>query len=110
VRVIERSQTLKHDSERQTIESGRGAAADQSKHAPPRMIREIGWRPSCSCGGEPAPCTVLDPFCGSGTTGVVAVRFHRMFIGIELNSDFVEMANRRIRDSLLPGKKAKRNG
>lgn len=110
VRVIERSRALQHDSERQTVESGRGATADRSKHAPPRTIREVGWLPSCSCGGEPVPCTVLDPFCGSGTTGVVAVRFQRAFIGIELNSDFVGMANRRIQDSLVPGKKVKRDG
>jgi DNA modification methylase len=44
---------------------------------------------------------VLDPFCGSGTTGVVAVRHGRNFIGIELNPKYVEMARRRI-DSECP--------
>ena len=110
VRVLERSQTLKHESERQTIESGRGTTADQSKHAPPRAIREVGWFSSCSCESEQVPCTVLDPFCGSGTTGVVAARFHRTFIGIELNSDFVGMASQRIQASLVSGKKANPDG
>jgi DNA modification methylase len=39
---------------------------------------------------------VLDPFCGSGTVGVVALRAGRDFIGIELNPEYLEMARRRI--------------
>jgi DNA modification methylase len=42
------------------------------------------------------PCTVIDPFCGSGTTGFVALRHHRRFIGIDLNADYLELARRRI--------------
>ena len=38
---------------------------------------------------------LLDPFCGSGTTGVVALRHGRSFIGIELNPEYVEMARNR---------------
>jgi DNA modification methylase len=40
--------------------------------------------------------TVLDPFAGSGTTGVVALKNGRSFVGIELNPDYAEMARRRI--------------
>jgi DNA modification methylase len=55
------------------------------------------WEPTCKCPpGETAPCTVLDPFCGSGTTGVVALRHGRNFIGIELKPEYVEMARHRI--------------
>jgi len=39
---------------------------------------------------------VLDPFFGSGTTGVVAKKYGRNFIGIELNSDYVNIANKRL--------------
>lgn len=57
----------------------------------------VGWNPTCSCPEhEPVPCTVLDPFCGSGTTGLVALREGRRFIGIELNGDYIPMAYRRI--------------
>jgi DNA modification methylase len=57
----------------------------------------VGWAPTCSCPEhEPVPCTVLDPFCGSGTTGLVALREGRRFIGIELNGDYIPMAYRRI--------------
>ena len=40
--------------------------------------------------------TVLDPFMGSGTTGVVAKKLKRNFIGIELNADYIEIAKDRI--------------
>ncbi len=58
-----------------------------------------GWRPTCSCPpAEPVPCTVLDPFAGSGTTLLVALRHGRRALGIELNPRYVEIARRRIVD------------
>jgi len=39
---------------------------------------------------------VLDPFCGSGTTGVVAVKLSRRFIGCELSPEYIELARARI--------------
>jgi len=57
----------------------------------------VGWQPGCRCdAGDPVPCTLLDPFNGAGTTGLVATRFGRNYIGIELNHDYVAMAERRI--------------
>lgn len=41
---------------------------------------------------------VLDPFSGSGTTGLVALRNKRRYIGIELNEDYIEMSKRRLQD------------
>ncbi len=55
-----------------------------------------GWRPTCGHVADLTPCTVLDPFAGSGTTGVVALRAGRNFIGIELNPEYCEMARNRI--------------
>ena len=55
-----------------------------------------GWQPTCGHDAEPVPATVLDPFCGSGTTGVVALRHWRSFIGIELNPEYVQLAQKRI--------------
>jgi len=50
----------------------------------------------CILAGCPIHGTVLDPFSGSGTTGVVALRHQRSYIGIELNPDYIAMADRRI--------------
>ncbi len=44
--------------------------------------------------------TILDPFMGSGTTGVACVRTGRKFIGIELDAKYFEIAKRRISDEL----------
>jgi DNA modification methylase len=51
----------------------------------------------------PAPVggVVLDPFTGSGTTGMVALEEGRQFIGVELNPEYAEMARRRIGGSKL---------
>ena len=56
----------------------------------------VGWQPTCDHDTNSMPATVLDPFCGSGTTGVVALRHGRSFIGIELNPEYVELARKRI--------------
>lgn len=40
--------------------------------------------------------TVLDPFCGSGTTGIACMRIKRNFVGIELNPEYVNLARRRL--------------
>lgn len=52
----------------------------------------------CILAGCPEGGTVLDPFSGAGTTGLVALRLNRRFIGIELNPEYLEMARRRIQD------------
>ena len=50
----------------------------------------------CILAGSPLGGTVLDPFAGSGTTGVVAKRLRRDFIGCEINPDYAQMAADRI--------------
>ena len=51
---------------------------------------------TCILAGCPPGGTVLDPFCGAGTTGLVARKLGHPFIGIELNPQYAEMARRRI--------------
>lgn len=83
-------------------------------------ITTVGWQPTCDCPPHcpkeytaeecppweecrhgvdytPVPCLVLDPFCGSGTTGVVARKLGRRFVGLDLSEDYCRMARRRIR-------------
>ena len=43
--------------------------------------------------------TILDPFMGSGTTGVACARLNRNFIGIEINPQYFEIAQRRIAEA-----------
>ncbi len=56
----------------------------------------IGWRPSCACSPvqEPRRGLVLDPFAGSGRTGLTAARMGLDFVGLELNPVYAEMARR----------------
>ena len=50
----------------------------------------------CILAGCPKEGTVLDPFMGAGTTGMVAKQNKRNFVGIELNPEYLEMARKRI--------------
>lgn len=49
----------------------------------------------CILAGCPIGGVVLDPFFGSGTTGRVATRLNRQYLGIELNPEYIEIANKR---------------
>lgn len=103
VRVVERKSMVidrsnNHPAELRTRTSG-------TMVEPPSVVT-TGWRPTCDCPpADPIPCTVLDPFMGSGTTLAVARSLGRNGVGIELNSKYIEMARRRIQRTceLLPG-------
>ena len=60
---------------------------------PPELIRP------CILAGAPPAGVILDPFMGSGTTGVVAKRTDRNFIGIELDEDYFKIAQERIQEA-----------
>lgn len=61
----------------------------------PEALCETPIKSGCPEGG-----VVLDPFFGSGTTGVVALKNKRQFIGIELNPEYIEIANKRLKPLL----------
>ena len=63
---------------------------------PPELIRP------CIRAGCPEGGTVLDPFNGSGTTGAVATQENRQYIGIELNPEYIALAENRIKAEVLP--------
>ena len=50
--------------------------------------------------GCPEKGIVLDPFHGSGTTGIVAKKLNRNFIGYELNPDYIKLSEKRYHDEL----------
>ena len=64
---------------------------------PPDLIKP------CILAGCPRDGTVLDPFTGSGTTGIVCAKYGRDFVGIELNPEYVKMAERRINQAAAQG-------
>jgi DNA modification methylase len=58
--------------------------------------RTVGWLPTCDCNaGEPVPCTVLDPFGGSGTTAIAARMMGRNAISCELNQEYIDIMAKR---------------
>jgi DNA modification methylase len=69
----------------------------------PIQTRTVGWQRGCECGaGEPVSATVLDIFAGTGTTCAVALDLGRSAIGIELNPDYVKLAECRCA-AITPG-------
>ena len=73
---------------------------DHPANVPPKF-ETLGWRPACEHADEPIPCTVLDPFLGSGTTAYVARKHGRRSIGIELNKSYADLAARRMAQQSL---------
>jgi DNA modification methylase len=63
----------------------------------PRQREFNGWKQSCDCDTDATePGVVLDPFAGAGTTCLVAKRLGRRFVGIDLNPDYVALAQKRV--------------
>jgi len=60
-----------------------------------RVRKEIGYT-DCGCNAGFEGGIVLDLFMGAGTTALVAVKQRKMFIGIEIKQEYIDMANRRI--------------
>jgi hypothetical protein len=105
-RVVERKTATPGQNPGYLAETGRRNDGDRAGHFIDVQSNTTGWRPQCDCCWEdddgnklpydPIPQTVLDPFNGSGTTGAVAVKYHRSYIGIELNPAYIELTNRRL--------------
>lgn len=52
--------------------------------------KQLGFLPTCTCPPhEPVPAVVFDPFCGSGTTGIVARELGAHFIGLDLSYPYL---------------------
>lgn len=66
------------------------------------------WQPMCDHDDDSGRCVVLDPFAGSGTTGVVSAWFGREFVGIELNKEYANLARARIASDGVLGRSARR--
>jgi hypothetical protein len=57
----------------------------------------LGWQPTCKCDRpDVIPCLTLDPFCGSGTSGLAARLLGRRFVGFEPSATYAALARQRI--------------
>lgn len=66
---------------------------DFNDHPTPKPIELMEYLIKLYC---PEDKTVLDPFCGSGSTGIAALKNNRKFIGIEKESKYCEITQKRI--------------
>lgn len=72
-------------------------SAEKNGHPVPKPLGWMKWAVAlATIKGE----TIIDPFMGSGTTGVAAVNLGRKFIGIEIEPKYFDISRRRIDDAL----------
>jgi DNA modification methylase len=72
------------------------ATSEESEHPCPKPISWMKWAVNLA---SIADETVLDPFMGSGTTGVACVKTGRKFIGVEIEPKYFDIACRRIENA-----------
>lgn len=81
-----------------------GNVRDKNGHVICRMkmadMKHVGWTPSCRHRAKAVKALIVDPFCGDGTTGIVATRFGNDFLGIDLNPDSVKTSATAIRRTI----------
>ncbi len=100
VKTTYKVRAIRKDTEKQqNIEKGKGRpnmpTMANSEH------QTIGWT-DCSCKAGFKAGIVLDPFIGSGTIAVVAKRYMRSWLGIELNEEYIKIAKKRITAQPMP--------
>jgi hypothetical protein len=81
-----------------------GQRSDDSPNLDPeRHIKRttvVGYKPSCGCNAGTTSGIVMDPYCGTGTTGRVALKLGARFLGFELNPEYKAIADRQAKKKL----------
>jgi len=77
-----------------------GFQARTKKHSCTAEYIHKGYKTTCSCNAEFTGGIVLDPFFGAGTTGLVALKQNKKLIGIELNKEYIKIAEARLKPFL----------
>lgn len=103
IRVTEKGEfTCQSWGEHPKIQEAVGGVGATScfKSGGTQEILTVGWKPSCSCSRQdPVPAAVLDPFSGSGATGVACQWHGRDYVGIELNPDYCNLQHQRLKEN-----------
>jgi DNA modification methylase len=104
-RIIKREETSKDEdteSWRTQENPGFGVRRPPEPNQPGAYYtgRTVGWEPTCDCEDNDgsASSIVLDPFTGSGTTGLVALQHRRWFLGIEISQEYCDLIKKRLRE------------
>ena len=101
-RIIKKTKKKRDDFKGSTFDKGKTGAkergGDRTQKGDCFHSEPVGWKQQCSCKrAKPVPCTVLDPFGGSGTTAKVAKELGRHSVLVELNKDYVALIKKRLR-------------
>lgn len=64
--------------------------ANTRKNRTVRVCETVNWQPTCDCDANKERAVVLDPFCGSGTTGEVCRQHGRRFVGLDLSFAYLK--------------------
>lgn len=96
-RVVERERvaTRPGTDTKVTGDSMTDGNRDPQRHV--TEVKTVGWERTCECDeARVSPCTVLDPFNGAATVGLVSLQLQRRYIGIELNPEYCKISVDRI--------------
>lgn len=92
-RVTDRVEGKSWHNHKNDLERGQRIESNVSKgknfYANYKPPETIGWQPTCSHSDDTGHCIVLDPFCGSGTTVMVAEQLGRVGIGLDLSMEYL---------------------
>lgn len=113
----ERSKHVFNYQQMKSINSGKQMKSVWRFAAPSRAEKALGKHPTQKpvsllerilLASSNEESTVFDPFAGSSTTGVAAIRTHRRFVGCELEEEFVRLSRARLAAALIAVRKEKR--
>ena len=97
VRVVEKTKSNQSNAAKAgTVIEGKGHPSSQVRenhdirNGPCVESKTIGWEPSCACGKDPVPSTVMDIFGGAMTTAIVAYKHDRKFVMCELSKAYID--------------------
>jgi DNA modification methylase len=110
--TVSRQGTGRRDNFRRNIVTGDFKNIDSTWDIPParKKVQHFAVMPDklaerCILAGCPEGGLVLDPFLGSGTTGIVAVRLGRRCVGAELSPNYIEIMKRQFNEELAKHRK-----